>query len=224
MHLGLLPNLSACMIGMLLEPPIVAITHYVMWFSSRLNWNLHSASRTINRMALLLHRAVQWHYIDELSNDTVPNHTFIYNQSPSSIYLQSNYNYGMISGAFAQKCASARLAQCHWTALWCDMLTIVIYIGVSVQLPVATIGHYSYCGNFNSCLLMSASLTANCSTSHPLNLIELLVSTRTITLSYFCHFHILHGVVHICFSIPTRRTRPDLWLKFRVLSNTITTY
>jgi len=117
MHLGLLPNLSACMIGMLLEPPIVAITHYVMWFSSRLNWNLHSASRTINRMALLLHRAVQWHYIDELSNDTVPNHTFIYNQSPSSIYLQSNYNYGMISGAFAQKCASAHLAQCHWTAL-----------------------------------------------------------------------------------------------------------
>jgi len=58
--------------------------------------------------AVNVHRAVQWHYIDELSNDTGPYHTFIYDQSPSSIYLQSNQNYGMISGASAQKCASAR--------------------------------------------------------------------------------------------------------------------
>jgi len=32
----------------------------------------------------------------------------------------------MISGAFAQKCASARLAQSHWTALFyddCDYVT-----------------------------------------------------------------------------------------------------
>jgi len=39
------------------------------------------------------YRAVQWHYIEKLSNDTVPNHTLIttnYNQSPSSIYLQLN--------------------------------------------------------------------------------------------------------------------------------------
>jgi len=35
------------------------------------------------------YRAVQRHYIDKHSNDTVPNHTFIYNQSPSSIYLQT---------------------------------------------------------------------------------------------------------------------------------------
>jgi len=34
---------------------------------------LQSMARTISD----LHRAVQWHYIDKLSNDTVPNHTFI---------------------------------------------------------------------------------------------------------------------------------------------------
>jgi len=33
-----------------------------------------------------------WHYIDKLSNDTVPNHTFIYNQSAAitKLYLFTN--------------------------------------------------------------------------------------------------------------------------------------
>jgi len=34
------------------------------------------------------HGAVQWHYIDKLSNDTVPNHTFIY----LFIYLFKHHN------------------------------------------------------------------------------------------------------------------------------------
>jgi len=32
----------------------------------------------------------------------------------------------MISGVSAQKCASARLAQCHWTALWAYWIKISI--------------------------------------------------------------------------------------------------
>jgi len=40
----------------------------------------------LQRCIVKSHRAVQWHYIDKLSNDTVPNHVFIYNQSPSSIF------------------------------------------------------------------------------------------------------------------------------------------
>jgi len=57
----------------------------------------------------LYRKALKWHSAESYFN---------YNQSPSSIYLQSNTNCGMISGAFAQKCASAPLAQSHWTALY----------------------------------------------------------------------------------------------------------
>jgi len=60
----------------------------------------------------VINRAVQWHYIDKLSNSTVLNHTLL--QPVTKLYLFTNeLNYGMISGASAQKCASARLAQCH---------------------------------------------------------------------------------------------------------------
>jgi len=34
------------------------------------------------------YRAVQWHYIDQLSNDTVPNHTFL--QPTTKLYLFTN--------------------------------------------------------------------------------------------------------------------------------------
>jgi len=37
-----------------------------------------------------LNRAIQWHYIDKLSNDTVPNYTFITtNHQALFIYIQT---------------------------------------------------------------------------------------------------------------------------------------
>jgi len=51
--------------------------------------------------------------MDKLSNRHSAESYVYNNQSPSSIYLQSNSNYGMISGAFARQCAFARLVRCH---------------------------------------------------------------------------------------------------------------
>jgi len=43
------------------------------------------------QLVLCRHRAVQWHYIDKLSNDTVPNHTFITtNHKVLFIYNRTN--------------------------------------------------------------------------------------------------------------------------------------
>jgi len=60
-----------------------------------------------------LYRAVQWHYIEKLSNDTVPNHTSI-TTNHQALFI---YNRTKIAGWFPvfplKKCASARLAQSH---------------------------------------------------------------------------------------------------------------
>jgi len=52
--------------------------------------------------------AVQWHYIEKLSNDTVPNHTLITINHQTLFLYNRTKIAGSISGAFAQKCASAR--------------------------------------------------------------------------------------------------------------------
>jgi len=62
-------------------------------------------------VSLTYYSAVQWHYIDKLSIETVPNHTLITtNHQALSIYNRTKI-CGMISGDSAQKCASARLVQ-----------------------------------------------------------------------------------------------------------------
>jgi len=62
-------------------------------------------------------RAVQWHYIDKLSNDTVPNHTLITTNHLAPFI----YNRTMISGVSAKKCASAK--EVKWLQLNDVMLT-----------------------------------------------------------------------------------------------------
>jgi len=62
-------------------------------------------------------RAVQWHYIDKLSNDTVPKHTFIYRQSQALFIYKRTKITGWFPVLPLKKYASARLALRQWTAL-----------------------------------------------------------------------------------------------------------
>jgi len=99
-----------------------------------------------------------------LTSDTVPNHTFITTKHQALfIYNQT------ISGASAQKCAFARLAQCHWTTLlqvscwvyikehwtiycniiWCVHACITLYFNDQHHLTynVATLTTYEHTWN-----------------------------------------------------------------------------
>jgi len=72
------------------------------------------------------YRAVQWHY--KLWNDTVPNHTFI-TTNHQALFI---YNRTKITGWFPVlplknvlpqwHSGTVRLAQCHWTALWRQLI------------------------------------------------------------------------------------------------------
>jgi len=78
-------------------------------------WNEWGDLKRVQKptMQFEIDRAVQWHYIDKLSNDTVPNHTlFTTNHQALFIYKQTKITEWFPVFPL-KKCASARLAQCH---------------------------------------------------------------------------------------------------------------